>query len=129
MGLSGKSREDYSPSEDDNVLVHGVASSKFALGYFGLAFFESNKQRLKLLSVDSGDGKIRPSIQTVTDKTYPLWRRLFIYVRKSSMQEEQTREYVEFYLQHAAKVVADVGYVPVEDDILQQNLDSLDQYK
>jgi len=129
MGIPGKSRADYSPSEDDNVLVHGVASSKFALGYFGLAFFESNKQRLKLLSVDSGGGAIHPSLQTVSDKSYPLWRRLFIYVRKSSMQDEQMQEFVEFYLRHASEVVTDVGYVPVEDQILQQNLDAFETYK
>lgn len=129
MGIAGKSRADYRPSEDDNVLVHGVASSKFALGYFGLAFFEGNKQRLKLLSVDSDNGAIRPSTQTISDKTYPLWRRLFIYIRKSSMQEEQTREFVEFYLRHASQVVTDVGYVPVEDDILQRNLATLEAYQ
>lgn len=121
--VANKSRTDYSPSEDDNILVAGVGSSKYALGYFGLAFYEKNKKHLKLLGVDAGSGCIKPSIDTVSKTYHPLSRPLFIYVRKSSLVTPQMFDFVEFYLRNAARVVKTVGYVPVEEDVKRTNLE------
>jgi phosphate transport system substrate-binding protein len=79
-GEEGASRTDYSPSEDDNVIVQGVAGSKGGLGYFGFTYFEENADKLKAVKVDSGGGCVEPSVQTAQDGTYkPLSRPLFIY--------------------------------------------------
>lgn len=113
-----KSRSDFSPSEDDNVLVTGVAGDKFALGYFGYAYYEENKSRLKLLGVDNGDGKcMKPSIETVRANTYkPLSRPLYIYVTKKSLKRPEVQEFMKFYIANASKLSGEVGYVPVPDE-------------
>ena len=124
VGETKKSRSDYSPSEDDNVLVTGVSSNKNALGYFGFAYFEENREKLKLLGVDSGSGCMKPTMETVSENTYtPLSRPLYIYVRKSSLAEPAIAEFVDFYLQKAGEAAKQVGYVPVKEEIHAANLE------
>ena len=123
VGEARASRSDYGPSEDDNVLVTGVSSNKYALGYFGFFYFEENKEKLKLLGVDSGDGCIKPTMDTVSQNTYrPLSRPLFIYVRKSSLQDSTVVDFVKYYLDNAADAAKQVGYVPVKAEIQSENL-------
>ncbi len=114
VGKSGSSRGDYMPSEDDHVLVQGVAGDKNALGFFGLAYFEENKDKLKLVGVDNGKGSITPSMQTVKDGTYsPLARPIFIYVSSKAVNDPAVVEFVNFYLDNATDLVPDVGYIPL----------------
>jgi len=121
-GKAGSSRGDYTASEDDNVLVEGIATEKGAVGYFGIAYYEQNKDRLKIVPVDdgksdNGDGPIEPSTETVMDGTYqPLARPIFIYVSVASAQKENIRKYVEFYLDNAPGLVEEVGYIPLQDE-------------
>jgi phosphate transport system substrate-binding protein len=124
VGESGASRADYSASEDDNVIVTGVSEDEFALGYLGFAYFEENNHRLRLVSIDDGDGKcVLPSVETVRHGTYrPLSRTLYIYVRSDSLARPRVEDFVGFYLDRAAQVAGDVGYVPVSDEVHQQNL-------
>tara|TARA_R110002111_G_scaffold256979_2_gene324640 strand:+ start:135463 stop:136446 length:984 start_codon:yes stop_codon:yes gene_type:complete len=126
VGEEKASRSDYTASEDDNVLVTGVQSDEFALGYFGFAYYEENKDKLKLLGVDSGKGCAQPSLETVRDNTYaPLSRPLFIYVRKSALERPEVVAFVKFYLENAAALSKDVGYVPVSDEVEKANQDAL----
>ncbi|MGE0268173.1 MAG: PstS family phosphate ABC transporter substrate-binding protein [Candidatus Omnitrophota bacterium] len=122
-GKSGKSRGDYTASEDDNILVEGVSSDKGAIGYFGLAYYEQNMDKLKLVPIDdgksdNGNGPVSPSMKTVMDSTYqPLARPIFIYVSKQSADEkEYVRKFVEFYLENAPPLVEEVGYIPLQDE-------------
>lgn len=127
-GEARASRADYTASENDNALVRGVVADKGALGYFGIAYYSENKDDLKLLSVDSGEGCITPSEATVMDGTYePLARPLLIYVNKKSLLRPEVAEFVKFYLVNAAKQSAEVGYVPVTDDIAAENQKLLDE--
>lgn len=116
-GKSGASRGDYTASEDDNVLVQGVASDPNALGYFGFAYYEENKNRLKAVAIQHpnyNDGKpCLPSVKAVIEDRYPLARPLFIYVNRKSADKPEVKAFVEFYLQNAAKLVREVGYVPL----------------
>ena len=117
-GKAKDSRGDYTPSEDDNVLVQGVAGDRYALGYFGLAYYEENKSRLKDVQVDGGKGGgcVTPSQATVEGGTYsPLSRPLFIYVRKSEAARPEVKAFVDFYLKNAATLAAEVGYVKFPD--------------
>jgi len=121
-GEEKASRADYTASEDDNVLVTGVLSDKYALGYFGYAYYSENKDKLKLLGVDGGDGCKTPSEETVRALTYqPLSRPLFIYVRKSSLERPEVVALVKFYLENCGQLSTDVGYVPVSDEVAAQN--------
>ena len=125
-GEEKSSRRDYQPSEDDNALVIGVAGDKGSLGYFGFAYYLENQDKLKLLGVDSGSGPIQPSEATVRDNSYaPLSRPLFIYVNKASLKRPEFQAFINFYLENAAVLSKDVGYVPVSDEISAQNQELL----
>ncbi|MFN3974167.1 MAG: PstS family phosphate ABC transporter substrate-binding protein [Dehalococcoidia bacterium] len=113
-GKSRSSRGDYTASEDDNVLVQGIAGDRNALGYFGLAYYEENKDKLKVLAVDGGNGCVYPNDETVmTGRYQPLSRPLFIYVNSKSAQRPEVDAFVKFYLQEGAKLAAEVGYIPL----------------
>ncbi len=119
VGKEHSSRGDFTSSEDDNVLVQGIAGDELALGFFGLAYYEENQDKLKLLPVDDGDdtngkGAISPSLETVMDGTYqPLSRPIFIYVRKDALDRPEVEAFVRFYLQKAPELVKEVGYIPL----------------
>ena len=114
VGKSKSSRGDFTASEDDNVLVQGISNDKNALGYFGFAYYVENQAKLKAVAVDGGKGPVLPSAQTVENGTYnPLSRPIFIYVSKKSAAKPEVKEFVEFYLKHAAPLVKEVKYVPL----------------
>ncbi|MCI0469657.1 MAG: PstS family phosphate ABC transporter substrate-binding protein [Nitrospirae bacterium] len=115
-GKSKASRGDFTASEDDNVLVQGIAGDKGATGYFGLAYYEENKSRLKVIPVvnPATNKEVIPSTQTVMDGTYsPLSRPLFIYVSKKAMSKPEVKEFMEYYLKNAAMLTKQVKYVPL----------------
>lgn len=124
VGEAKKSRPDYTASEDDNVLVQGIAGDKNSLGYFGFSYFEENQDKLKLVPIDTGDGKaIAPSAETIKDGTYkPLSRPLFIYVAKSSLEKPEVKAFVKFYLENAPELTKSVYYVPLTDDKYKESL-------
>ncbi len=118
VGDSGDSRRDYVPSEDDETLVRGVSQDPNALGYFGLAYYESNPTDLRPVAIDSGKGPVVPSRATVEAAKYqPLARPLFIYVNAERAQENPAlREFVNFYLARAAATAGEVGYIPLPEE-------------
>ena len=128
VGTPRSSRPDYTQNEDDNVLVRGVESNTDALGYFGYAYYDANKDKLKLLGVDSGDGQcVQPSLETVRDNSYkPLSRPLFIYVRKSSLVRPEVADFVKYYVANTSNLASQVGYVPVTEEIDARNQQILD---
>lgn len=120
VGESGSSRGDFMPSEDDHVLVQGVAGDKGALGFFGLAYYLENKDKLTLVAVDNGTAVVRPSMETVKDGSYsPLARPIFIYVSSEAVKRPEVVRFVNFYLENAASLVPDVGYIPLPDENYQ----------
>lgn len=129
MGESGASRADFTASEDDNVLVQGIAGDPSALGFFGLAYYENNADRLKLIAVndenpDNGDGCVEPTARTVEDGTYaPLSRPLLIYVQENAAESPAVHEFVEFYLENAAVLAPEVGYVSLSADAYELALE------
>jgi len=115
-GKEKASRGDFTASEDDNVLVQGVSRDLNALGYFGMAYYAENKDKLKAVPiVNKGSTKaVLPSLETVMDGTYqPLARPIFIYVSAKAMERPEVQEFVQFYLKNAAKLTKEVGYVPL----------------
>lgn len=122
VGEEGKSRGDYTASEDDNTLVQGVASDQNGLGFFGYAYYENNKDKVKLVAIDNGKGCVQPSPQTISDGTYqPLSRPEFIYVKKSAAQRPEVKAFVDFFIAPENKeLISEVGYVPLPDDLLAE---------
>lgn len=123
--INGKAKEirpDFTASEDDNVLVQGVEGDKGALGYFGLAYYEENKDNLKILKVNG----VEPSLETVMNGTYkPLSRPLYIYVNNKSLERAEVKEFVKFYLTKAKDLVKEVGYIPLQDSKYQEQLSKI----
>jgi phosphate transport system substrate-binding protein len=123
VGTAKSSRPDYTASEDDNVLVQGIAGDRNALGYFGFAYYVENQDKLKLLAIDAGKGAIAPSKQTIEDGTYaPLSRPIFIYPNKAALARPEVKEFVKFYMDNAPKLVAEVGYVPMPAQFYIENI-------
>ena len=109
-------RGDYTASEDDHVLVQGIATDKKALGFFGLAYYEENKDKLRLVGVDNGNGVVIPTMETVSNGTYaPLSRPIFIYVSSEAAKKEEVNTFVNFYLESAPSLVSEVGYIPLQE--------------
>lgn len=129
VGKSGSSRGDYTASEDDNVLVQGISGDKNGIAFFGLAYYEENKERLKLIGVDDGNGVVVPSVETVKNGSYsPLSRPVFIYVTRPATARPEIRSFVNFYLENASVLVPDVGYIPLTDEEYQGELSKLNGF-
>ncbi len=116
-GKSKASRTDYTPSEDDNVLVQGVSGNAGGLAYFGYAYYEENKDKLRAIpiSAKAGSPAVMPSPEAVKDGTYqPLARPIFIYVNATSAAfKPEVKAFVNYYLEHAPTLVKEVKYVPL----------------
>lgn len=120
-GKAKASRGDFTSSEDDNVLIQGIANDESALGFVPYAYYEGNKDKLKLIPVDDGKpengaGPISPSPETIRTGTYqPFARPIFIYVSKKAADRPEVQKFVEFYLAHADALVREVNYVGLGD--------------
>ncbi|WP_301102866.1 PstS family phosphate ABC transporter substrate-binding protein [Propionivibrio sp.] len=125
-GKSKSSRGDFTASEDDNVLVQGVARDVGALGFFGFSYYEENHDKLKAVPIIEKDGKpaVLPSLKTVIDGTYqPLARPIFIYVNVKSADKPEVREFVEYYMKNGEKLVKEVKIVPLPAKAYGYNLE------
>ncbi|MEM7794903.1 MAG: PstS family phosphate ABC transporter substrate-binding protein [Cyanobacteria bacterium P01_C01_bin.118] len=132
-GDSGVSRADYTASEDDNVLVRGVASDPYAIGYFGLAYFAENADILQAVSIlnDETGEFVEPTVENVEgDKYQPLGRPIFIYVNSDALADSSTgvADFVSFYIEQAdaGELILDVGYVPLPDSATDSTLAAYD---
>ncbi|HET9699871.1 MAG TPA: PstS family phosphate ABC transporter substrate-binding protein [Burkholderiales bacterium] len=130
VGKAKASRADYTASEDDNTLVQGVSRDKGGIGYFGFAYYAENTKKLGAASIDNGKGPVAPSEKAVEDGTYqPLSRPIFIYVAEKSLEKPEVREFVQFYMKEAPKLVKEVKYVPLPAKVYSLNLEHLDKKK
>ncbi len=121
-GEAQVSRADYTASADDNVLVQGIAGDRGSLGYFGYAYYQENKESLKVVAVDGGDGCVTPEPSTIEDGSYkPLSRPLFIYVNTESLEKPEVKAFVTFYMDHGYQLTEEEGYVPVERSVYEAN--------
>jgi phosphate transport system substrate-binding protein len=121
VGKAKSSRGDFTASEDDNVLVQGVASNKSGLGYFGFAYYEPNADKLKAVPIVGKSGKaVGPSRDNVVNGSYePLSRPIFIYVAEKSAQRPEVKEFVEYYLTKSKALIEEVKYVPLPEQAYQ----------
>jgi phosphate transport system substrate-binding protein len=132
VGKAKSSRGDYQASEDDNVIVQFVSRDKGALGYFGLAYYEENKDKLKAVPIKANASApaVLPSVETTKNGTYvPLSRPIFIYVKDKSLQRPAVRQFVEFYLKEGARLAKEVGYIDLPESAYKLALDHLNAGK
>lgn len=128
VGKTRASRTDYTPSENDNVLVQGVAGNKNALGYFGYSYYVNNKNKVQAVAIEwekkKENGAVLPSEETVLNGTYqPLSRPVFIYVSKASAERPEVKKFIEFYLTESPKLAKEVGFVPLPSKGYEMDLE------
>jgi phosphate transport system substrate-binding protein len=128
VGEEGSSRSDYTPSEDDNVTVNGVAGEQGALGYFGLSYYLENEARVSALAIDGGDGCVEPSVETVQDGSYkPLSRPLFVYVNEDSLADKEALDpFLNFLLDNEPRIARAAKFVPMTQQQLERARTALD---
>ncbi len=120
-GAPRDSRGDYNASENDNMLVQGVAGDADALGYFGYAYYDEHREYLRAVPIRAGEASpaIMPTAATIRSGAYhPLSRPVFLYVNAGAIAREDVRAFVEYYLAHVAELAGDVGYVPLDDRVM-----------
>jgi len=124
-GEAQASRGDFTSSERDNVLVQGIAGDKGSLGYFGYSYFVENQDKLKMVGVDSGNGCIYPTDETINDGTYsPLSRPLLIYVSKESWADQEIKDFVSYYVSYErSDLLRELGFVPFPEVVHDLVLD------
>jgi len=129
VGKAKSSRGDYTASEDDNVLVQGVQRNTNALAFFGYAYYQENRDKLKGLPISwKGGAAVEPSETNVLNGSYqPLSRPIFIYVSAKAMARPEVRRFAEFYMKNAPKLVKEVKYVPLPARAYEYNLTALDK--
>jgi phosphate transport system substrate-binding protein len=116
-GEEGKSRTDYQPSEDDNVIVTGVAGSKGGLGYFGFSYYEENQDKLRAVQIDGGGGCVAPGVESAQNGSYkPLSRPLFIYPAAKALSRPEVESFVEYYVENADEIARDAKFVPLNSE-------------
>ncbi|MES2744301.1 MAG: PstS family phosphate ABC transporter substrate-binding protein [Bdellovibrionota bacterium] len=127
MGTARLSRNDYTASEDDNVLVTGVSKDKNALGYFGFAYYIENQKKVRDIPLAGKDGAVvSPNPETIEKGTYTLARPLMIYVNKKSAQKPEVKAFVSFLLKNAAALSKEVGYVPLKESMYTDAIKKFD---
>jgi phosphate transport system substrate-binding protein len=126
-GEEGASRSDYSASEDDNVIVRGVAGETGGLGYFGYSYFEQNQDSVKAVQIDSGDGCVTPSVETAQSGEYkPLSRPLFIYAKTTALERQEVRDYLTFMVDNATEISEAAQFVPPTEEQLEKSRTALE---
>lgn len=130
VGKAKSSRGDYTASEDDNVLVQGVASDMYALGFFGFAYYIENSKKVSAVAIDNGNGGVLPSAATVENNSYkPLSRPIFIYVNAKSTEKPEVNEFVQFYMKNAPELVTEVKFFPLSREVYNLNIEHLNKKK
>jgi len=128
-GKSKASRGDFTASEDDNILVKGVSTHPFGLGYFGYAYYEENKTTVKAVPIVNKDGvAVYPNEKSVMDGTYnPLARPIFIYIKEDSLKQPHVRRFVEFYMKNVSRITKEIKFVPLPDKVYIANLKHIEK--
>ncbi|OLO40560.1 phosphate-binding protein [Alkalihalophilus pseudofirmus] len=117
-------------SEDDNVLVNGVAGNPYGIAYFGYAYYEENQDKLKIVPVDNGDGPVEPTIDTINDGSYaPLSRPMFMYVNVESLSRPEVYDYLTFLNEHVGDLSLEVGYINLPQERYDENLAKIEEAK
>ena len=129
VGKSSSSRGDFTASEDDNILVQGVKGDVNALGFFGFGYYEENKESLKLVPIDNGNGPVLPSLETVSSNEYsPLSRPIYIYVNSLAAERPEVVEFIRFYLGTVKMLAQEVGYIPLPEEMYADEKQKFEAY-
>lgn len=128
VGHTRESRGDFTASEDDNILAGSIGADRHALGFFGLAYYEENKDHLKLVAIRNDSASVIPTPETVLNGTYtPFSRPVFLYIRKESLDRPEVMAFTRYYLDNARQMAEQVGYIPLSEKEYQAEKRKLDE--
>jgi phosphate transport system substrate-binding protein len=120
-GEEGRTRKDYQPSEDDNVLVQGVAGEPGGLGYFGFSYYEQNQDKLNLVGVDGGSGCVKPSQESISSGEYkPLSRPIFMYPSQEALRRPEVKAFMDYVLENYEAISEAAAIVPMSEQQAQE---------
>jgi len=122
----------HEPTEEDNLIVQGIQDNPGGIGYFGFAYYNSNSDLVKALSVRAteDDECGAPGLEAAADGTYPMARPLFIYPNEGAIQRDVVYEFLKFYFEQAGtELVPEIGYVPSSDQLVEDNLSKLEDLR
>ena len=120
-GEEGRTRKDYQPSEDDNVLVQGVSGEPGGLGYFGFSYYEQNKDKLNLVGVDAGSGCVKPSQEAISSGEYkPLSRPIFMYPSQEALRRPEVKAFMDYVLENHQEIAEAAAIVPMSEQQAQE---------
>jgi phosphate transport system substrate-binding protein len=126
-GEEGRTRKDYQPSEDDNVLVQGVSGDERGLGYFGFSYYEQNQDKLNLVAIDAGDGCVKPSKETIQSGEYkPLGRPVFMYPSRKALGRPEVKAFMDFVAQRHAQIADAAQMVPMNAEQAAKTVSALE---
>ena len=127
-GEEGRTRKDYQPSEDDNVLVQGVSGEDGGLGYFGFSYYEQNQDKLNLVGIDAGDGCVKPSTEAIQSGEYkPLGRPIFMYPSAEAIKKPHVKAFMDYVLESAPTIAEAAQMVPMTDEQAQESQQKLSE--
>jgi phosphate transport system substrate-binding protein len=125
-GEEGKTRKDYQPSEDDNVLVQGVAGDQNGLGYFGFSYYEQNQDKLNLIGVNDGSGCVKPSSADIQNGKYkPLSRPLYMYPSAAAVKRPEVKAFMDFMIANYKEISEAAQIVPMTDAQAAESKDAV----
>ncbi len=128
VGEEGASRSDYTASEDDNVIVQAVAGEVGAVGYFGFTYYEENRDRLKAVAIDGGDGCVEPSADAAQSGEYqPLSRPLFVYANNEALARPDVEAFLRFYFDNLDAIAEAAQFIPLPEERRQEQLAKLEK--
>jgi phosphate transport system substrate-binding protein len=122
-GRARASRTDYQASEDDNVLVQGVAGERGAMGYFGYSYFVENQNRLNAIQIRNPktDQCVAPNVASVHNNSYkPLSRPLFIYAKGSSFKRREVQAFLDYIFDNEVRIAQRARFVPLTKQQLKR---------
>jgi phosphate transport system substrate-binding protein len=112
--------------EDDNATVTGVSGADGGMGYFGFSYYQENRDKVKALQIDSGNGCVAPAAQSAQDGSYFLSRPLYVYPSDQALQNETVDSFLQFYLDNINAIAAQIGFIPMTDQQLQESQSKLE---
>lgn len=126
VGTAKASRTDATTAEDHAVLVQGIAADKDALGYVALDYYVENQQKLKAVAISDGKEAVLPTVASIRSGSYqPLSRPVFLYVSEKSLEKPAVKQFIDFSMKNAARVVDEVNYLPLPARAYSENLERI----
>ncbi|MEK3991198.1 PstS family phosphate ABC transporter substrate-binding protein [Robertmurraya sp. FSL R5-0851] len=120
--------------QDYSTLVDLVSKEKNAIAFFGYGYYENNKDKLKAVKVDFGNGGVEPTLETIGEGEEfaysPFTRPVFTYLNVNMAKEKpQVLDYAIYTMENAQEVAKNTGFAPLTDEEVEATISTLEGLK